>query len=1265
MFNVTKEDIKLLEDDDLRALVALLCDAELAQQNISNAGVTRGGHQDASDGGIDVRVSIESMERGDGYIPRSNTCFQVKKPNLGVSDIWSEMCPGGVLRPAIAELAETDGAYIIASSGANLTDSKLKGRVHAMKDALGGLGVHVDYYDQDRLRNWTNNHLSLVYWVKERLGNPVKGWRPFGKWAGSTGSDDQYFIDDELLLRRLVTSKSSENDSLKGVSGLEIIRSILRTPQSIVRLVGLSGVGKTRFAQALFEREVGKYALPATIAVYADIGDDPIPRPRDLLAHLSLLGRRVILILDNCGKDLHRSLADKLAKENTQVSLLTIEYDVRENLPPSTEAFQLEPASDTLISQVLKNRFSHLGYAITKGITGLSGGNYRIALLLAEQIEENENVTEITDTVLFERLFRQDNATDHTLLKVAEALSIVYSFDFSSHAEDSEIGTLGSLIGISPTEVYSYVAELKRRNLIQARSHWRAVLPHALANRLARQCLENIPIGLIENLISRPSNFRLLKSVSRRLNYLKDHDAAYSLTKNWCSPGNILSEPFSFDRDRIEILKNITSIHEDTVLDLLEESTSNITQLEYNDFRHRKEFIKIITYIAYQPLLFKRSVLLLFRCYSLEQDSREKRNLRETISRFFQIMLSGTNATTEQRIIILRKTWLDDAFAETQLAQACLSASLQVGQFYGHPIFDYDQARKDYGYHPREEDEIENWFHSFIELILELYLIRSLEGPVRVLANRFRALWKATWLRDFLVETVQKIISKGSWIHGWVAIGEALQYDRKEMGSKAVKQLEVLFKKLQPDDLYDQIRVYVLMEAGDIGQEITGTEKDRSRSRDEINGLAEDLGLAIGNDLELLQTIIIKLLHCRVPNSLYAFGLGVGKQCSIQNRDQLWQIILDGLNEHRETLVYTLFVQGFITGTRTVSPSFVEMVLDNITDDPNMIRYLPALQGAAGYDKRGIQRLLLSLESNKVPIRAYSELAYERNTITNTDLIKILEKVLARRYGIFICIDVLNFRVNKNDLYASDNADLLEFVFTVIEAYDFSSPKPDWHHDGPLFDLKRLIDKCFATPLAYRPSVVLLNNFKSYFHQRYSRPKYLEYIIEVLLKHQPLAVLDTLVDVELISESYWEDFRQIRNFALIISALPNKLLLEWCQQGSIERYHRLARYINPIDNKLATINYEKWVELVTTLTTMGQEDKVLSAISSSLFSSHGRGLSIFGLSTYRTFLSRLIEAAPDLEEWINKEQDEIRKVWKVLNSRDEDWENDHTPQSFE
>lgn len=123
MLDVTDRDIADLDDGDLRALVARLSEATLRERKLPTSAVTSGGDQDAADGGIDVRVSLEPATVIEGYVPRPATGFQVKKSDMAAAAIMSEMRPDGRLRDVIAGLADLGGAYIIVSSGSSVSDS--------------------------------------------------------------------------------------------------------------------------------------------------------------------------------------------------------------------------------------------------------------------------------------------------------------------------------------------------------------------------------------------------------------------------------------------------------------------------------------------------------------------------------------------------------------------------------------------------------------------------------------------------------------------------------------------------------------------------------------------------------------------------------------------------------------------------------------------------------------------------------------------------------------------------------------------------------------------------------------------------------------------------------------------------------------------------------------------------------------------------------------------------------------------------------------
>jgi hypothetical protein len=169
-----------------------------------------------------------------------------------------------------------------------------------------------------------------------------------------------------------------------------------------VRLVGLSGTGKTRFAEALFDDAVGNKALPKSHVIYGDVASvevSPITVAEQLIAE----GRRAIVIADNCPATVHRQVTNIISRPNSQISFLSIDYDVGENQPESTLVVVLKEDGDELIRALLKQRAPGLPATDRDRIVDFSGGNSRIALVLVRSAQAAGSLANLADRELVSR----------------------------------------------------------------------------------------------------------------------------------------------------------------------------------------------------------------------------------------------------------------------------------------------------------------------------------------------------------------------------------------------------------------------------------------------------------------------------------------------------------------------------------------------------------------------------------------------------------------------------------------------------------------------------------------------------------------------------------------------------------------------------------------------------------------------------------------------------------------------------------------------
>jgi len=977
IFEVTADHVGKLDDAELRDLVGRLCVQDIRRQNHSPSAVTFSGHQDAADGGIDVRVDLPADAVVSGYIPKAATGFQVKAEDMPPAVITKEMRPRGALRRSIAGLAAKGGAYIIVSSKGSVADGPLQKRKPAMRVALGKVRhakrLTVDFYDRQRIASWVNEHPGLIPWVRLKVGYPLSGWHPFSDWSSSPASLDSEFLLDEGI--RLSGPTIADTNGLNATDGVNRLRELLRKPGGIVRLVGLSGVGKTRLVQALFDHRVGKGALSPHSAVYTDNSQGPDPVPVELTSHLLHLRQPAVLIIDNCGAALHRTLVGRMAAAtNCQISLITIEYDITDDEPGGTDIFRLDVASVFLIDKILAFRFPALIPPTRQVIAEFSGGNSRIAFAIAATIASGESLADFKDSELFERLFQQSKAPNHELLNAARACALLYSFDGETLDGDaSELVPLATLAGQSVDHLHRHVAELTRRQLVQKRSKWRAILPHALAHRLAKLALQDIPFRRIEDLIVAGKSERLIHSFSRRIGCLHDDEQVVALVKKWLDAGGLLEGIGKLKEREEEIFQNIAPVDPAATLAAIENAARQAWFFSAEN-KNTSQLVRILRSIAYDAALFNRAVPILIRFSVGDQDDILKKivpGLRvktdstplESLKSLFHLYLSGTHAPSAQRAEVVEGLLGSRLDSEKFLGLELLSAMLTTSDMTSHYSFEFGARRRDYGLHPKTWDDMRAWYRAPVSVALATGVSGSIAADVRrCVATHFSGLLRRSGLTDELTDLADTFARNGGWPEGWVSVRSAMKRCHDKTPEAHRRKLEELEQRLRPADLESTVRAYALppewgsLDIADVEQEADDKPLQASTR---ISGMCIGLGEDLARNPDKLESLLPEIVASD-SNRADALGRGIASGCA--SLTACWSLLKAGFlaaSEHQRKLNALC---GFLEAARRRSPEETDAILDAVKDDEAMHPHLLRLEAFAGLSHRSYGRLLGALE---------------------------------------------------------------------------------------------------------------------------------------------------------------------------------------------------------------------------------------------------------------------------------------------------------------
>jgi len=1159
VFDIEGPQISKLRDDDLRDLVARLCEAELQTHGYSTSFVTAGGHQDAGDGGIDVRVSLPADKTIEGYIPRAKTGYQVKVPCMARTEILKEMWHKGKLKPAIEELLSQGGAYVIVSAKSSVTDSKLKKRVEAMREAVQDVPGHeafpLDFYDQKRLATWVRDNPGVLLWVKEKIGEPLHGWQPYGNWANSKEKEDaEYLLDDKCRLYDFRQDSSHPGESIK--NGIKRIREILNRPQGVVRLIGLSGTGKTRLVQALFDARVGEDALHSSLAIYTDEGHSPDPSPRDVMNRLIAERRRSILVVDNCLPETHKELVNCIRPES-QLSLITVEFDVGEDYPENTDVFRLEPASDDLIGWILERRAPQVSLIDRKRIAMHSGGNARLALaLLTSALQRGDNISHFSDKELFERLFHQRNPKDKSLLQTAKFCSLIYSFDVRTIDSESELQFLAGLAGQDVQQFYGHVAELLKRDLVQKRGTWRAVLPHALANRLAHDCLDGLHIDSLFQKFETLGSERLLRSFSRRLEYLHDNETAKQIVQKWLSPGGFLGNIPQFKTFQIEIFCNIAPVEPSRVLETIERALNGPNRdflLIPSVFSH-SPWKSLLQSLAYDSDLFERAAQLLAR-FAVEERNEKNDARCEYLFNLFHAFLSGTTATIDQRLKVVRSLIESPNSTEQSIGLDALSVLFKTDHsFNSHPFY-FGAHPRDYGWWPMTKDDKRKWYGSAIQYAQKLALSESSvsESARAILAKNFPDLWNLLnkMMGDDLVSMVQEVAAPAFWPEGWSAVCRIIDNHVEKRNTEEEAKLQSLEKVLRPKDLLETARVYLFTKDSfhvcPFENKPNWGNRHSAERADQLQGFIEELGQRVALDESVLDALLPSIVKVGIKSG-FSFGRGLGR--GTPSLATLWEKLVQSLSKildsERNLDVLSGFLGSAVARDKALTNEFLDMALVH----PILGPYYPHLQTAIVIDESGVDRLLSSVQKGMVPSCTYQCLGRGRvaDSIPTEFFLKIVRGISNLPDGYLVAAEVFYMRLFgcKQDGIDIDRR-LIQFGRELLQ-----SCPVDGINNHLDYELSQIIEICLTGKGATKVARSLCAKIRRALETHNIES---EEMVESLFHTHPMIALD-----EFLGKSRF--YSDSRYRSIPIEKIPSEILISWAQKNPEKYYPKLASRVD-------------------------------------------------------------------------------------------------------
>lgn len=1203
-FEISKELVTRLPDELLRTLLAKLLEAEALRLGVPSSAIRVGGNQTAADGGVDASIEWKGGAKPTGWLPRRLAYFQCKAETMAAGALREEMRPKEIVRPIFSQLAKARGAYIIFSTD-DPAERGFKARLQAMADAISDVAgkekILLDFYGADRIARWVNQHPGIAVWLLGIQGRALGGWRPYGDWS-TAGSGTKPYLFDE-----------SSRATIDGVSvdmptAIMTMRRALSSPGGAVRLVGISGMGKTRLAEALFDPAIdAPTVLPTGSAIYGDAGLELSTGAALLTEQLAAAGVHAVVVVDNCTIRTHGQLVEIVSRPESRSSVLSIDYDVGDEKPSNTVVVRLGDNSEDVLFDLLEQRFPQLDGNARQHLAQFAGGNARIALKVAEGSQTAVNLAALNDTELLDRLFqtgRQDR--DAMARRCADAAALVYAF-YVAKVDHQEIEhpTLAGIAGVTPEDFYFQMGTFLDWGIVQQRGAQRAVMPPPLANMLAVSFIRRAdPDTLLSAFVAGPS--RLFASFARRLGYLHEEPQAVVITQRIFGDQALLGNPARLSGHSRQAFFNAAPGAPEAALGAIERSLSgpDAGQLVASDNHDRGDFGELLAQIAHDPALFGRAMEALLPFVLDELGRSCNRPVMDNFLQRFWPGLSFTLADQPTRLRYIDRLLDDDRDEIRGLGVEALDHMLDAAHISSSMNLDFGARVLLNEWRPHNGQGYPAWVGAAYERLQRVALSGEPESARArsVIANHLREQVSAG-SNHLPIVAMRAVRGSSYWDDGWNATNDALHFERASLDVEVLADLVALEKDLRPRTVEDCFDAFVL---GDPWRHWHPSGRENHSVRN-VGPLAKRTGQNLASSGTDTGLFITRATNEAGQTSTYEFAQGLASRCS--DLDQLWENARAAYEAAPEDGRTPAVLAGILKGAWPSHEAWVNERLDAALSNPLLAPLTVLLHTGMALDRTAMARFSRALADGLMPPTHFQGLMYggATKTVPADSLAAFLTELFAHEQGVLAALQVLHMRA------FGDRSDKLPIApELVVVARDFVTDPRSYRSDHVRADhdlatlVKLAIEADESGDVARGICRALVNSSSN-------RASYRDYdqVCALLMKTHPRVVLE-----EIAGPGDARDHLVSRFFGgLAINdddlqqriTVDEKVVADWAREDAHNRAIRLAHVV-PYTRRDEETGLLTWAPLALELIGMAPNPvAVLTAFEHRFFSGSGSG----------------------------------------------------------
>ena len=842
-FSVSGEHIAALTERTFAELLRRLLSVEAQEHGIPASAIHVASPIYTPDGGEDGRIEWTEDPDRTPFLPCQLCQFQLKAGKIGPAEAGHDvLIRNGEVKPMVRSVLEAGGHYIMLCAHAHV-QREIEARKTAILRAIrnAGLTIHenqIDFRDADQIAHWVNHHAPVAIWVRDKTQPGLLGpFRSWSHWAGRPEHDDSPWIEDERLI------------ALRGD-----LRKSIAEPRTVVRVVGLSGVGKTRLvleAMGPTDDELALHSL-SDLVLYAVESEVGATRLNETVQSLADDGRRAIVVVDECAPETHRDLSNMVLRRSSRLSLVTVDHEVATGAQDqSTLSVDKAPHSVTKAiidrTPLIRNHEDQLRLArFCKGFP-------KIAFQIGQAWIQSVPVARATDDDLVDAFVLGRRPQDRALLLKSAALLATFGLVYPEPLAAARLGEpavgqlaeIARLGNLAETDLGSAVADLRRRGVVQSRGRAVLLQPRPIAMRLAERQWQEWSPAQWDDVLAGDTPPYLKRPAAEQLALINTTETAQEVTRHVCRPDGPLD---GFARlsmtSHANVLSSLAGIDPAIVAERIERLMDDVDNLRTIDGDIRRHLVWALERIAFDPHTFKDGARLLLRLSTAENESISN-NATGRFRALFPVLLGSTAADGDTRLSLLDEVQDTSDAAQRRIVVEALSSGSETHHFMRFTGAEAPGSRPAFEpWRPATQDAAIAYITGCVSRLTRLATRTDQCGTTARsrLAHHLRSLVSYGFI-DVVETAVDEVLSAvDQWREALEALGDVIVYEGPDMASDLTDRVRGLIARLRPNSLESRVRLLVTEMPWDYPcDEDLDFDVQQQHQREAVRALAQDL----------------------------------------------------------------------------------------------------------------------------------------------------------------------------------------------------------------------------------------------------------------------------------------------------------------------------------------------------------------------------------------------------------------------------------------